>query len=228
VIGVAVRGAERVMGRLAQAASDMHAETDRAMRLATLVVRRRLGLELTGAEARDGFWGRVGAPGNKLSARSGKTRASLTPGTRVYRTGNLLVGVVGSGEKHLRLHEDGGTISGTSPKGYLRIPTAEAQTPGGSDRYTGRSIKDIPGAFLIRSATGKLWAVTEAGGRSRRATVGGLVGKAGRHFNFLYLLVKRVTVKPRRIFARVRDESRPQVLELTQGRVTAMVRKANA
>jgi hypothetical protein len=212
VIGVAVRGAERVMGRLAQAAKDMHAETDRSMRLAVLAVRRRLTLELTGAEVRDGFWGRKGAPGDKLSARSGRTRASLTPGTRIYRVGNLVTGVVGSGQKHLRLHEDGGTISGTSPKGYLRIPTAAAQTGAGVDRYAGRSIKSISGAFLLRSKAGNLWAAI----------------KRGKSLVLLYLLKKQARMRPRRIFARVRDESRPQVLELTQGRVTAVVRKANA
>lgn len=212
MIGVAVKGTEKVAARLAQLAEDGRRESEVAMRKATLVVQRALALEMTAPEARDSFWGKVGAKGLGLSVRSGKTRASLTPGTRVFRTGTLLTGVVGSSEKHLRLHEDGGIISGTSPKGYLRIPTAAAQTSAGVDRYAGRSIRDIPGAFLMKAKSGNLWAAL----------------RRGKEVVLLYLLKKQVRMKPRRIFARTAQGTKLAVLELTHNSVSAVVRKANA
>jgi hypothetical protein len=213
MIGVSVKGAEKALRNIAGAAKSVRVESERAMRASVLLVRRMLALEMTGSENRDAFWGKKGAAGNKLSVRSGKTRASLAPGTRVYRTGSTLVGVVGSAEKHLVLHEDGGLIHGTSPKGYLRIPTRAAQTPAGVDRYAGRSIRDIPGAFLLKSKAGNHWAA---------------IRKAGGTLSLLYLLKKSARIRPRRIFARTRDSARPQVLELTRGAIRTVVQKANA
>lgn len=212
MIGVAVKGAERVSAKLRTASDDVRRGAESSMRQATLIVRRRLTLELTGPETRHAFWGKVGSRGNKLSVRSGKTRASLTPGTRVFRSGTTLVGVVGSAEKHLRLHEDGATISGSSPKGYLRIPTGAAQTAAGVDRWAGRSIRDIPGAFLFKSKRGNLWAAVRRGGS--------LV--------LLYLLKKIARMRARKIFARTRDASREDVKRVTNDTVSATVRKANS
>jgi len=214
MIGVSVKGAQKTLRNMAGAVKNVSVESRRAMVQSVALVRRMLTLELTAPENRDAFWGRVGAKGNGLSVRSGKTRASLTAGTRIYQSGTTLIGVVGSAEKHLRLHEDGGTISGTSNKGYLRIPTAAAQTGAGVDRYAGRSIKDIPGAFLFKSKRGNLWAAIRKGKRGV--------------LTLLYLLKKTAHLKPRRIFARTRDSSRPQVLELTRGAIRTVVQKANA
>ena len=211
MLGVAVRGSERVSGKLKAAGDDIKRGTEKSMRQATLLVRGRLVQSMTAPERRDSFWGKVGAA-TGLSVRSGKTRASLTPGTRVYRTGTTVVGVVGSREKHLRLHEDGGVVRGGSPKGYLRIPTAQAQTAAGVDRWAGRSSRDIPGAFLMKSKRGNLWVAVSRGGK--------LV--------LLYLLKKSVKMKARRVFARARDASREDVKRATADMVTATVRKANA
>jgi hypothetical protein len=212
MIGVSVKGAQKAVRNMAGAAKNVAVESRRAMVKSVALVRRLLTTELTAPESRDAFWGKVGAKGSGLSVRSGKTRASLSAGTRIYQNGATLIGVVGSAEKHLRLHEDGGTISGTSPKGYLRIPTAAAQTGAGVDRYAGRSIKDIAGAFLFKSKRGNLWAAI----------------RRGKSLTLLYLLKKSAYMKPRRIFARTRDSSRPQVLELTRGAIRTVVQKANA
>jgi len=216
MIGVSVKGAGKALRNLAAAPKSLRLETEGAMRRSVLLVRRMLSTEMTAPENRDAFWGKKGASGNGLSTRSGKTRASLTAGTRIYRNGRTLVGVVGSAEKHLKLHEDGGTVHGTSPRGYLRIPTAAAQTAAGVDRFAGKSIKDIPGAFLHRTKQGRLWAVRPRGGP-----------RSGR-IEFLYLLLKTVRMRPRRIFARTRDTSRPQVVEITRGAIRTVVQKANA
>jgi len=214
MIGVSVRGAAKTLRNLAGAAKNVRLESERAMARSVVLVRRMLTLEMTAPENRDAFWGKKGASGNGLSVRSGKTRASLTPGTRIYRNGAALIGVVGSAEKHLKLHEDGGVLRGTSPKGYLRIPTAAAQTAAGVDRWAGRSIRDIPGAFLFKSQAGNLWAALHRG--------------KGSPLELLYLLKKSARMRPRRIFARTRDASRPQVIELTRGAIRTVVQKANA
>jgi len=208
VIGVSVKGAELAAKRLAQAAADVRVNGERDMRASTLLIRTMLSAEMTAPEQRDAFWGKKGGtPG--ISVRSGKTRASLTPGTLVYRTGTTVVGVVGSGEKHLALLETGGTISSGR---YLRVPTALAQTPAGVDRYAGQSIRDIPGAFLLRTKTGRLWAA-----RRRR---GGAV-------ELLYLLVRSVKIRGRGIFGRVATLASPEVKAITGRSLEAVVRKAN-
>lgn len=215
MIGLAVSGIEKVQGNLKRAAAEAKAATEAAMKRATIIVGRNLREELTAPESRDAFWGKVGARGLGLSRRSGKTAASITAGTRVYRVGESVVGVVGSAERHLKLHEDGGTVSGSSPKGYHRIPTAMAQTAAGVDRNAGRSIKGMPGVFLIRTSKGKLWAVRQAG------------GKRSSRMEFLYLFVKSVKYKARHIFARMATKSQPEVSRVTKDQVAAVVRKAN-
>jgi len=95
MIGVSVKGAERVLANMAGAVKSTQLESERAMTKSVALVKRMLTLELTAPEERDAFWGKVGAKGDGLSVRSGKTRASLTPGTRVYRNGTTLIGVVG-------------------------------------------------------------------------------------------------------------------------------------
>lgn len=213
MIGVAVSGAEKVLANLNRAVAEVRSQGETAMRAATKFVGHLLYLELTGAESRDPFWGKVGSKGMGLSVRSDKTRASLTPGTRVYREGTTVVGVIGSAEPHLKLHEDGATVSGTSPKGYLRIPTAAAQMHSGVDRYTGIGARDIPGAFILKSKTGNLWIAIRKGKRGV--------------LTLLYLLKKSVTLRPRHIFARVRDQAQPEVVKITDETISAIVRKAN-
>jgi len=213
MIGVSVKGAEKALRNLTGVTKNVRLESERSMARSVVLVRRMLAAEMTAPENRDAFWGKKGASGNGLSVRSGKTRASLTPGTRIYRNGATLIGVVGSAEKHLKLHEDGGVIRGTSPKGYLRIPTRAAQTAAGVDRYAGRSIRDIPGSFLFKSRAGNLWAAIRRGSGP---------------LELLYLLKKSARMRPRRIFARTRDNSRPKVVEITRGAIRTVVQKANA
>lgn len=215
MIGVSVTGASEVRRRLAKAVPDLRSAQERGVSRASILVGRELRLELTSPASSHPFWGRVGSTGTGLSVRSGKTRSSVSGGGRIFRSGDIVTSAVGSGEKHLKDHEDGGTFAGKSPAGYARVPTALAQTAAGVDRWTGMSIRDIPGAFLLRSKAGKLWAARNAGGRNSQRV------------ELLYLLVKSIHLKPKRIFGRVAERMRPQVVRLIGAEASVVVGRAN-
>lgn len=212
MIGIAASGAEKTHRNLAGAARALPSEQAKAVLRASRIVEIELKKEMTAARQMDPFWGVKGGAGDGLAVRSGLTRASVQGGGRIYRSGDTVSAAVGSAQKHLKDHEDGATLSGKSPAGYHRIPTREAQTGAGVDRYAGRSIRDIAGAFLIRTKAGKLWAA---------------LARAGR-VSLLYLLVKIIRLRPRRIFHRVNERTRPKAVAEVQAGVTAVVNKANA
>lgn len=212
MIGIAVKGAEKVAKKLDQAQKDTRTAQERMVSRASILVSDALRAEMSERQQEDPFWGATGAAGDGLAARTGKTRASVTGGGRVLRHGNTVIATVGSPQRHLKDHEDGGTFSGKSPKGFHRIPTREAQTAGGQDRYAGRSIRDIEGAFLIRSKTGRLWAALA---RARFVTL-------------LYLLVRTIKLRPRRIFHRVNERTKPKAVAVGRAEMTSVVNKANA
>lgn len=211
MIGLTVRGADKVATGLRAARAGVLTAQERGVRRATVLVERALKLELSHKGEVDAFWGKRGAPGDGLAVRSGRTRASITGGGTSYRVGDRVVGAVGSRDRHLVDHEGGATVRGTSPKGFARIPTAAAQTGAGVDRNAGRSILAIPGAFLFTSKTGRLWAAVS---QNKRLVL-------------LYLLVKSFTLRPRRIFARVRREQEPHATEAMRAEVSLVVQKAN-
>lgn len=210
MIGLSVRGASESAAKLRRASSQLREGQLRGTRTAVALVQRAVRLEMTGRASMDPFWGKGGAEGNQLAVRTGRTRASVTGNT--FRYGDRAVGVVGSKEAHLKLHESGGTVQGTSPKGYARIPTAAAKTAAGVDRNAGRSIRDIPGAFLFTSKSGRLWAAV----------------RRERTMQLLYLLVHEVKLRPRGIFSRVAREQSPRVVQAMQAEVALVVRGANA
>lgn len=212
MIGLSVSGGARVTENLRRAKAGVRDAEVTGVRRASLLIERALKTELTQAAEHDAFWGKRGSAGDGLSVRSGRTRASITGGGVAFRVGDRVVGAIGSKEPHLKLHEEGATVRGTSPRGWARIPTAAAQTGAGVDRWAGMSIRDIPGAFLRRSQSGRLWALMNDAGR--------LVA--------LYLLVQSVKLRPRAIFARVRRESEPRVVEVMRAEVDLVVRSANA
>lgn len=197
--GVSVRGADRTRANLVSAAGRLRAAQESSVKRASILVSRMLREELTEPAVSDPFWGKVGSRGDGLSVRTGHTRASITGGGTIFRVGSTVSAAVGSPSKSLLQHESGGTFGGGSPGGYHRIPTREAQTAAGADRYAGASIRDIPGSFLLRSLGGKLWAaVTRGRGKSAVVTL-------------LYLLAKTITLKPRRIFKRTSAHAAPQI-----------------
>lgn len=211
MIGVSVKGVEHVRGNLTRARTGVRTAQERGVAKASVLVSRLLREELTGKAGSSAFWGKTGAQGNQLAVRSGKTRASITPGGNVIRIGDNVVAAVGSGEESLKRHESGGTFNGTSPGGYFRIPTREAQTGAGVDRNAGQSIRNIAGAFLVRTMSGRLWAA---------------IAK-GKSLVLLYLLVKSITLRPRHIFQRTRAKAQPQCVALIGNAVSVVVVEAN-
>jgi len=210
MIGVTVTGVDKVTKNLRGARAGTGPATARGVRMGVAIVERALKMEMTKKGEMDAFWGKQGAGDDGLAVRTGRTRASVTGAQ--FRSGDTYVGVVGSKEKHLKDHEDGATLQGTSPAGYHRIPTAAAKTPAGVDRNAGRSIRNIPGAFLFTSKAGNLWA-------AMRNNAGPLV--------LLYMLVKSITLRPRKIFARVRREQQAPVVEALRSQVSIVVAQAN-
>lgn len=212
MIGVSVTGVQHVRGNLTRARTGIRTAQERGVAKSSLLVSRMLKLELSQPGGNDAFWGKTGSRGDGLAVRSGHTRAGITPGGSVIRMGDNVVAAVGSASEALKRHEKGGTFSGTSPKGFHRIPTREAQTAAGVDRNAGQSIRNIAGAFLVRTMSGRLWAA---------------IAK-GKSLVLLYLLVKSITLKPRHIFQRTRDKASPQVTALVGNAVALVVHEANS
>lgn len=210
MIGVSVKGAERAAANLKAAQQGVRDAQLAGTRRATVLVERALKREMTQPGVADAFWGKKGSAGDGLAVRSGRTRASVSGAA--YRVGERVTGVVGSKEKHLKLHEDGGVVRGTSPKGYARIPTAAALTQAGVDRNAGQSIRAIPGAFLFTSKSGRLWAAV----------------RTNRRLVLLYLLVKSVTLRARNIFSRIARSETPRVVEALRSEVALSVQRANS
>lgn len=204
---ISQNGLPRVISNFDRAAKAMRAETRAAVSRATIRVEADLkSVGLTGPHGSSPLFGVTGAAGDTLGVRSGATRRSVT--SRVFDTGATVTGVVGSSAPHIRIQEQGGTIHGAQ---YLRIPTVNAQTGAGVDRYAGMSIRGIPGSFLFRSAAGNLWAAVRDSGALK----------------LLYLLKRSVTLRPRRMFAATLDRQRPAINAELRRAVTSVVARAN-
>lgn len=209
-IGITLRGVKEAERRYAQAVKETGTAIERAVSRSSLLLSRETRLQLSGRGSSDSFLGKRGAPAPLLGVRSGATRVRITPGGRVYRSGNTYFSAIGSADRYMKMHEEGGTITGNK---FLRIPLAAAQTPAGVDREAGHSLRSVPGIFFIRSKGGNLFAVRKASRRSR--------------MEFLYLLKPSVTIPARRPFATVRDRVAPQVSALTGGEVAVVMQRAN-
>ena len=210
MIGLEVRGVSETQRRLSQVPADLDDAERQTVQQGSIIARRKLVERMSRSGGSDPFWGRRSPEGAYLGSRSGKSRQRLSPGGLAFKVGGRWQSMVGSPDRHIEFLEEGGTISG---KQYLRIPTAAAQTAGGSDRNRGRSLRDVPGLFLLRSKRGKLWAAMST--------------HRGRAITLLYLLVRSVTMRPRGLFAAVAREMEPVLRALGGERVASVVRKAN-
>lgn len=216
-----VRGLASTIERMKRAPARVKEANFAGIKKASFIVYRALRQELSSPAADDPFWGKLGGrPG--LAIRTGKTRNRLSPGGHVLRYGDSAVAAVGSPDEHVRRAELGGVVNG-SP--FLRIPTREAQTPGGVDRNPG-SVRGIAGYFVIRSHAGRLWIASNTG-------VGGGIGPATRgsrgtqRLTLLYLLVRSVRIRPRTIFARTTARVTPVIKATLGTEISAVVREAN-
>jgi hypothetical protein len=196
-----VTGVGAVVTRLNRGAAAVRPTTAVAMeRLVRTIERDVKRHSLTGKKGRHPLFGVTGAKGDALGVRSGNTRSSVT--ARVFDTAGTLLGVVGSALTHVRAHELGVTISGR----WLRIPTRHAQTGAGVDRYAGMSARQIPDTVLLRGKKGGLW----------------IMLRQGKKLTPLYLLVRSVTLRPRRMFAAALDRNRRAIRDAF-ARATARV-----
>lgn len=209
MIGIAVTGGAEVVKRLEKAGQDlvdmMREDMERATKLIESDLREK---SLTGPKRIDPFWGVMGAEGEALAVRSGATRASIV--SRTFRQGSTIVGVVGSPARHLKVLEEGGVVSATGK--MLAIPTANAQTPGGSvkDEFR-RDLRTVPGLFVIRSKTGRPWLARREGGETE----------------LLFLLKDSVTLKAHHAFRASARRMTPRVEALLGSGIGVVVRKAN-
>ena len=208
MITVEVKGDKAVMQRLATFAREAPSALERGLARAGMRLLREVKINLTGPALSHPFWGRLGASGDALGARSGGTRGRLTGG-QVVRMGDRVQTAVGSPDRYVAAHETGGSKSAGG--GFFRIPTAQAQTASGVDRNLGRSMRGQSGFALIRTRQGRLWI-----GRSVR-----------RRFEFWYLLVRNIRLRPRHMFERAATRAKPGIESDVRFDFDLTVRKAN-
>ncbi len=211
MIAIEIRGVEELERGLATFERQLGEAQERAVRDGSLLANRRLKMRMSDAGGSHPFFGRTGGAGDTLAARSGQSRARITPGGQVVRLGEHYVASVGSPDPHIAFLEEGGTISG-SP--YLSLPLASSQTAQGVDQLRGRSLRDVPGVFFVRTMGGKLLAAVKSGG-PRSAAV-----------TFLRLLVRQVNIRGRHIFLRTREEIEPQIAAIAEREVQVAVRSS--
>lgn len=212
MIGLKITGIRETVQKFERLEQDLQALHLRAMKAATVRTRNALFSAMSGVVVSVPFWGAKSPEGHILAARSGHTRAALSPG-QVWQAGEHTFGVVGHSEPHVAALEVGATIRPTSGQ-FLRIPTANVLTGAGVDRYTGMSIRQIPGARLIRTKTGRLWAIRPVGsGRTAR-------------IEFLYLLVRSVKLPEKRIFATVTVRMNAELPATFQAEVMTATQRA--
>lgn len=219
MIGVEIRGAEDVARRLTRGAQELDRGRERELNSAAVLLQKRIRERMSDGGGRHPFFGRTGGRGDTLAARSGSSRRRIILG-RARTIAGVTVASVGSPDRHMRFLEEGGAVIG---KPYLRIPLAAAQTPQGVDRFKGTSIRQIPGAFLLRTLGGRLFAVRSL---SRRGAGGQATGRS-RGLEWLYYLVRNVKVRGRHIFEASRRDVEPQVAALYRNLITRTVRTAN-
>jgi len=231
VIAIEVRGLERVVGKLQRAAAEATASTERSVRLASILARRKLveRMSVRGVPI-DPFWGKGSPAGAYLGARTGQTRARLSPGGVVLRLGNVFRAAVGSPDAHVKLHEEGGTARGSSPRGFLRIPTAAAQSASGAEqqRFAGKSLRQVAGLFLVRTLGGRLWIAEQQGRRGVARGSSETQGRGRSRIVLLFMLKKTATHRPRGLFAAVRGEMERELVGLARLEVTGIAARANA
>jgi len=132
VIGVTVVGADAVARRLVSAVSNVRKAEEAGVRKASIVTHGELKRAMTGAKGtktltygKQSFSVITGARPPQLGVRTGSTRARLSPGGVVVRSGSTLSSAVGSPDRHVAFHERGGVIRG---RPWLYIPMTSFKT----------------------------------------------------------------------------------------------------
>jgi len=118
----------------------------------------------------------------------------------VFRVGAVVVGSVGHPSRHVAALEVGATITARNAKN-LAIPTGAALSGGGDlqGRFKGRSLRDVPGLFFLRSKTGRGWLAERTGKKSLR---------------LLFLLKPSVKLPEKRIFRELARRFEPVMVRI--------------
>ena len=206
MIAVTTRGARELEARYRAAPARVREQLTASMGQAVKLAHHDLvEVGMTGKKGTHPLFGMTGAPAPTIGHRSGKTSQSVN--SEVVRSGDLLVGVVGSPAKHLRILERGGDVYGHP---WLSIPLARSLTPGGRDRK-------LRGTFVWPTARQRAGALGRIKGRYvARTGPGGL--------ELLRLLVHKVHLPARHVFASSLERVRPRVEAIFAGAVQLALR----
>lgn len=220
-MSISIRGARELEKKLAGATQAFILERRKAMDRACIATRSELVRGgLTGQGGRDAFWGKTGASpfSHTLAVRTGTAKRSIV--TRVFATGNTIIGVVGSPLRYLAEHEAGGTIRHKS-SAFLRIPTGAMKTGAGVDRLAGVSARTLVGAFIWPNRKQR-----ESGKIKAKHLWIAMRGPSGA-LTLLYMLVKEVVLKPRWIFREAARRAQPLIRREFNAVAESFVRKAS-
>jgi hypothetical protein len=141
----------------------------------------------------------------------------------VLRHGDTVTTSVGSQDRHLLVHEEGGTFNASGPVGFFRIPTKQMQTGVGADRLMGKSARSLVTAFVW--PTRAMRAKSKSGYPRDRFWVVMADRKGG--LAWLYRFVKSIKLRGRHVFVRAREDVRPKLEAIAHVDVQAVVRRAN-
>lgn len=187
--------------------------TERVTRLVEKDLKNRA---FSGQKGSDPFWGVTAPPASSgtVGVRSGHTRRSITG--RVFQVANQFVGIVGTGLKHVRLLEEGGTVTGN-----FRIPTRAAQTASGVDRQMGPRLgAGGQGWFLWPTQHQREGALARIRGTWLAKSVGG-------RLTLFYLLKQTLHYKARHMLRRTAERMKPEIIRQFGGMVRGLVVRVN-
>ena len=205
---VTVTGARETAGRLRRLGVSLDETQKRVVRMLSIEARRLLVIQMTGRAGWDAFWGKQSPKGPFLAGRTGQSRARLSRGGIVFKRASGYFSEVGSPDKHVKLHEEGGTIVATGTQ--MRMPLAVMQKPSGEDRNAGRSVR---GDRRFRWRPGKKYQWLDVLMGSRWVPA--------------YLLLKRATYRARRFFRLVHGKLETLAPRVMASEVRRIVRAAN-
>ena len=159
-------------------------------------------------------------PGNSLIPHSGGLAKSWVPRTgaevKIETTAIGAKGYLASNHPASRIQNVGGEVTPKTAK-YLAIPLDDAKTKSGVPRWA--SPREVPGLSVI-PVRGRLYLVRKTG--TGTAIKGGRIRRTAAKIEWLFLLVKSVTVPPSRYI----DRATASTIANTPGIMNAVMQEA--
>jgi hypothetical protein len=212
-VGLTASGIKEAAHTFDEAARSFPAEMRSGMQRITVVMEADLReTAMAAAPVRRGlFW--YGPDGPFMGRRSGRTVASLT--SRIARSGNEIIGAVGSPLEHSALIEEGGTLKPSRARA-MAIPTIHATTNRGalSNRFAGASsLRQIDGLFRLRSKDGE------------RRDRGWLAMKFGKEIRRMFMLTSSVTIRPKHYMEEATKRIAPMAASIMENKLSVFVNR---